>query len=202
MLRSALIYLRRQYNTNLKQLLQVAGGVLVVCLISGVLLDIFLPFSRWWNVLRMVVLIPETMSIFALFYALGLYLHYKRENEQSDWVPYRLRFSLSVRRQMAMVGGALILVFIYATSFGPGYTFMSSLLLSLVIGLIAFVRPTKEEQTREEYNLPDARDMRYKREKEARLAARQAADEEKRMRRRDRLQKVLGTDGLREKDDE
>lgn len=194
MLRQALIYLRRQYNTNLARLLQVAGGALIACLIAGVLLDVFIPFSRWWNVLRTVVLIPETASIFTLAYTLGLHLHYRRENEQTDWVPYRLRFSLSVRRQIAAVGAALVLVFIYATSFGPGYTFMSSLLLALVIGLIAFIRPTKDEQTREEYNLPDARDVRYQREKAARLAARQEADEQKRARRRGKLQRALGTD--------
>lgn len=191
MLRKALVYLRREYNTNLRQILMIAGGVFALTLILGVLLDVFAPFERWWNVLRSAVLIPQTVSIFTLMYLGALYLHYQRLQIQEDWEPYRLRFSVRLRRQMAAVGGAIIFVFIYATSFGPGYTFMSSFLLALVIGLLAFIRPTQKEFVREEYGLPDSRDIKYNREKRNLEELRNEVDEEKREKRRARFRKVI-----------
>lgn len=185
MLRQALILIRRHYRKDWLRFFLVVGSVLLLCALAGVALDFFLPFSGWANVLRALVLIPTSLSAFALGYALSLAGHNMQVANNEEWVPYRLRFSLLWRRRMAAVGGAIILVLIYANGFHVGYTVTSSLLVAAVIALFAFVRATREELLREELKIPDLRDIRYNERKQVLEEERARAEAEKKLAKKD-----------------
>lgn len=161
MLRKALIRILSEYNTNLRRLIMLCAIVGGAGMVIAVLLDSFTPFTGIWNVARSVVLIPLAVSLFVSGYTLGLYLHKQKISEDADWVPYRLRFSLTWRRRIAMIVAAILFVFMYATGFSPVYTTMASIFVACGIATLAFIRATREESVREELSIPDARDLRY-----------------------------------------
>lgn len=161
MLRKGLIRLRREYNTRLPRFLLVVGGVLVLSVTAGFLVDSFLPFSGWWNALRSLILIPLSLSLFSLGYVYSIYKHNKKMENDPHWVPYRSRFTLLWRRRIAAIIAAVLFVLVYGSGFSIFYTLISSVFVALGIALFAFIRPNREESLREELSIPDARDLRY-----------------------------------------
>lgn len=178
MLRKTLIWLRRQYNTNLIPAAKILGLALVVLIAASFLVDIYLPPGAPWNFLRTIIMVPLAAVLYSLGYAVGLFLHYARM-ETGEWIPYRLRFSLAWRQRMGLLAAAVLMVFMYATGAGPGYTLMASSYVALAFAVLAFVRATPEESLREELSIPDARDVRYSAEVKARTAARRGKAQEK-----------------------
>lgn len=164
MLRKSLVYLRREYHSNLRSFLMKAGSVFLVLVIAGTVADFTLPFTGNWNILRSAILAPLAASIFALSYIAGYHLHLIRtEDPTQEWIPYRLRFSVMWRRRIAAIVGAMLFLVTYATALRPGYTFASSCVVAAVIAIFAFIRPTKAENASAMLNIPDVRDVRYNR---------------------------------------
>lgn len=156
--RRCLIAIRKQYNTNAKQSAIYAALILVASSLVGVLLDVMLPFENlWWNSLRAIILIPITASFFFLEYMASLKLHDLQIERDPDWIPYRARFAPGARRRMAIVSAAFLLVLIYGLSYSSLYTLSSAFILSLAIGVFAFIRLTRKEQAREDSGIPDPR---------------------------------------------
>lgn len=152
----ALIMLRRFYNENLKKTLIIAAIIAVVSVTAGVVVDIYLPFEPIPNLIRSFLLIPSGASLFTLAYMGSLKLHYGKNEE---WVPYRLRASMSWRRRIAAIVGAFLFVFAYASKDTVGYTFAYSMILVTILALIAYIRPTRKEASLAEFDLKDSRDV-------------------------------------------
>lgn len=161
MFRKFLIRIRREYNTEKTRFYTYTLGALVVLLAVSVAVDILLPFKGPSTILRSLIALVFSAVIFTLGYSTGLYLHRLKKEEDETWQPYRLRFSLNWRRRISIIAGSILFVFIYATGTTPVYTTMSSAYIAIILGLIAFIRPTHQETIREELNIPDIRDVRY-----------------------------------------
>lgn len=158
--RKFLTYLRKQYNTKGKGFFFVWGSILLVTTLSGILIDVFLPFGSGWNLVRTVVLIPLSVSLFAVGYGIGLFLHYMKRTDP-NWTPYRLRFSPMWRMRISAIVGAAAFLLVYASNESWFFTLFSSSVLSVGFALIAFMRQTTEERKREKLGIPDARDVNY-----------------------------------------
>lgn len=180
MLRSTLIRIRREYNTNFKRLMQVAIGVFLLSLVAAFAIDYFLPFTGMWNVLRSLVLVPLAASIFALGYSYSIFLHRQRVATDPDWVPFRMRFSPRWRRNISAIIAAVIFVLIYGAGYSVAYTFLSSVFVALIFSLFVFMRSTHEEGVREKLGVPDTRDLQYDNYKKKLQEARAKAQAEKR----------------------
>lgn len=190
MIRQMLIFLRQQYNSNATQFTMIAGIVLVMTGAISLLVDAVVPFDGWWNVLRTAILIPLSLSMYGLGYFVGLFQHY-RKMEEGDWTPFRLRFSVSWRRRIAIVVGAFLFVLIYGNSYRIGYTLIASMIVACIIALLAFVRVTKDENVREQLNIPDSRDVAYNVKRAEWEQARRDRREEKADKRRKVIRKNL-----------
>lgn len=158
--RKFLTFLRKGYNTKGKKYFQLWGSLLLVSLIAGVLVDIFVPFGAWWNLIRTAILVPLSVSIFAVGYAISLTLH-RMKSSDSSWRPYRTRFSPLWRIRISAIVGTIAFVLIYASGESPIFTLFSSAMLAVGIALVAFMRKTSQEQKRETLGIPDARDVSY-----------------------------------------
>ncbi len=177
--RKFLSLLRREYNGYAKRYFLVAGAGLLLSALLSLLVDFLIPFEGFWNALRSLMLIPTTLSIFALGYGSALFLHERQVATNPEWVPFRKRFSPLWRRNISLIAGALIIIFVYALGQRPGYTLFSSAFVAIVIGLFAFMRTTREEALREELSLPDSRDTRFTQHEQALRQARQRAQEQR-----------------------
>lgn len=159
--RKFLIRIKREQSQNPKKLYIISVLASLLGVLIGTLLDLFIPFNSWGNVLRTLTLIPTSASMFIFGYAVSLHLHNKKVEQDSSWMPYRARLSPTWRRRAALVVAAFILLGIYANEQSLGYTPVSCLFAAIAVALVAFIRTTRDEAKREELEIPDARDIRY-----------------------------------------
>jgi hypothetical protein len=159
-LRKTLIRIRKEYKADEKRFFSRVGAVAVLLLIISVLTDVFLPFHGVATILRAVIALFFSATIFIIGYGASIRLHEKK-TEDEEWVPYRLRFSVSWRRKLAIMAGSVLFVLIYATGETSVYTFLSSVYIAIGVGLVTFIRPTHKETLREELEIPDIRDVKY-----------------------------------------
>jgi len=118
--------------------------------------------GNWWfTLLRSVLLMLLSVSMFVFGYGVSLLLHYSQMRTKDNWVPFRARVSPTWRRRIALLVGAVLLVLIYAAGGSIGYTLMSSISLAIGIALLAFIRLSKDESEREKFEIPDDRDTSY-----------------------------------------
>lgn len=182
--RKFLVRIKREYNTNRTKLFlySVLSSLLFIGI--GCLADAFIPFNSWGNVIRTAILIPTSISMFIFGYALSLKMHYKKTDTDPYWIPFRARLSPTWRRRSALILGAFLIVGIYANNQAIGYTAISSLFVAIAIAMIAFIRTTKEEARREEFDIPDDRDIRYEQQIKKIEASRAEAARRKEARKR------------------
>lgn len=198
--RKGLIYLRKQYNTNLvKAALVIVSAVLVtVCL--GLVADTFLPlssFMNWAIVVKTFIAVPTAVSIFSLAYMVSLFFHNSKVNSDPSWVPYRSRYSPKQRLYLVGIVGALAFVFNYGWRTS---TLAASLVIAVLIACLVFLRLDRTEQQNFDTGVVDIRDIEaQKRIRENQKArARKARDKERR--KRERRRKWFGPRGY--EDDE
>lgn len=198
--RKGLIYLRKQYNTNLvKAALVIVSAVLAtVCL--GLIADAFLPlssFMNWAIVVKTFIAVPTAVSIFSLAYMVSLFFHNSKVNSDPSWVPYRSRYSPKQRLYLVGIVGALAFVFNYGWRTS---TLAASLVIAVLIACLVFLRLDRTEQQNFDTGVVDIRDIEaQKRIKENQKArARKARDKERR--KRERRRKWFGPRGY--EDDE
>lgn len=158
--RKFLTFLRKGQNTRGGQYFYLWGGVLLASLAVSVLVDLFVPFGAWWNLIRTAVLVPLSVSIFAVGYGVSLKLHKIRISDP-HWKPYRTRFSPLWRMRISAIIASVGFVLVYASGESPVFTLFSSMLLAMGLGLFAFMRKTSQELKREKLGIPDARDVSY-----------------------------------------
>lgn len=198
--RKGLIYLRKQYNTNLvKSALVIVSAVLVtVCL--GLVADAFLPissFMNWAIVVKTFIAVPAAVSIFSLAYMVSLFFHNSKVNSDPSWVPYRSRYSPKQRLYLVGIVGSLAFVFNYGWRTS---TLAASLVIAVLIACLAFLRLDRTEQQNFDTGVVDIRDIEaQKRIRENQKArARKARDKERK--KRERRRKWFGPRGY--EDDE
>lgn len=199
--RKGLIYLRKQYNTNLvKAALVIVAAVLVtVCL--GLVADAFLPlssFMNWAIVVKTFVAVPTAVSIFSLAYMVSLFFHNSKVNSDPSWVPYRSRYSPKQRLYLVGIVGALAFVFNYGWRTS---TLAASLVIAVLIACLAFLRLDRTEQQNFDTGVVDIRDIEaQKRIRENQKArARKARDKERK--KRERRRKWFGPRGYEDEEE-
>lgn len=154
------------------------GSVTLLSIIA-ILIDRFLPFTVWWNVLRAVISVPLAAAMFTMGYAEAISQHEKKE-EDPDWISFRDRFSPSLRKRISAVIGAFLVVIAYASSGTILNTVITAGILATILGLLAFMRLTHKEKIEEKYDIPDARDIDYNRRlKELKEERKRIEEEEK-----------------------
>jgi len=158
--RKFLTFLRKGTNTQGRAYFYRWGAVALVAITGSILVDLFVPFGAWWNLIRTVILVPLSVSLFAVGYGISLILHRMRSTDP-NWQPYRTRFSPLWRMRISAIVGALALVMVYAAGESPVFTLLSSFLLAVGLALVAFMRRTSQELKREKLGIPDSRDVSY-----------------------------------------
>lgn len=155
--RRVLSLIRRELVNNRSRLFLIAGVATLVLGGVTVGLDFILPWGGWGMIVRTVLLLPTAVAIFVLGYGLSLlYYFFKKRND--DWLSLREKFSPTWRMRISMMIGAVLIVLVYAITMKPGYTFVSSIVAAIVIGLFVFMRKSTVELNREDLGIPDARD--------------------------------------------
>lgn len=181
--RKALVRIRKEYHSDKKRLFIYSALALALVAAIGATVDALLPFNGIWNILRSAILAPTAAIMFVLGYAISLHMHYNRIQTDPEWVPYRLRLSPTWRRRISAIVAAFAFVFVYANGYRIGYTFVSSIFVAVVIALFAFMRTTRDEARREEFDIPDTRDTRYESHRQRiaaeRLEAQRAREKKK-----------------------
>ena len=193
--RKGLIYLRKQYNTNLIKAVAVIVSAILVTVCLGLVADAFLPhesFMNWAVVVKTFIAVPASMSIFSLGYIVSLFFHNSKANSDPSWVPYRSRYSPKQRLYLVLVVGALAFVFNYGWG---SSTLAASLVLAVGIACLAFLRLDRKEQQNFDTGVMDIRDIEaQKRIKEnQRARAKKARDKERK--KRERKQRWFGPRG-------
>lgn len=174
--RRALVQFRKWANEDFKKNLLKFGSLFLVAVAAGILVDIFLPFGAWWNVLRSAILAPTALFGFISFYMIAVILSQRQVAGNPNWVTYRARWSPTWRRRIGIILGAVLFVMVYAVGFQPGYTLISSFIVMSFAAIFAFVRMTQKEIDRAELGAPDPRDHIARKavsERQAALAAKQ-----------------------------
>lgn len=198
--RKGLIYLRKQYNTNLLKAVAVIVTVVLITVCLGMIADAFLPlssFMNWAIVVKTFIAVPTAVSIFSLAYMVSLFFHNSKVNSDPLWVPYRSRYSPKQRLYLVGIVGALAFVFNYGWRTS---TIAASLVLAVVIACLAFLRFDRDEQRNFDTGVTDIRDIEVQKKikENQRLRARKARDKERK--KRERRRKWFGPRGY--EDDE
>lgn len=177
--RELLIRLRAAYDdpSLRKSWIIRAAIVFAVTFILGLVIDFTMPFTIVVNFLRTLLMVPSAIGLFVLLYFYSIRLHLYQVRQNADWRPYRTRFSPTWRRRIAAIVVAVLVVMLYGAGQGPGYTFVSTLFLVVVFALLAFIRTTKQEDSREKYDIPDPRDVRYRQTVKKLKKAREESDD-------------------------
>lgn len=178
LLRRALVRLRDEFDSDSRRLYLLTGLAALGFALITLLVDWLLPFGGLFNLLRSLLLVPTAVSIFSFAYGVSLYFHLQRLENDEEWIPYRARFSPAWRRRIAVIVGAVLIVLAQGGGPGVGYTLTAAIIGAVVIAVLAFIRTSKQEASREELGIPDSRDVIYdaqKRRIERDRAIRQAA---------------------------
>lgn len=158
MLRRFLIYVRQERARKGWKFFAMWGALAVLAIGTGVVLDVFTPFGGWWNFLRAVVMIPLTVSLFAVLYGVAVKVGALMLQSDQDWVPFRLRFGPKTRRNYAIVLSAFLVLMVLTLRPSPVYTLVASLVVVFALLILSFTRKTLEEEKREAIGALDPRD--------------------------------------------
>lgn len=161
-MRKFILWIIKNYNSNPKKLLGLSALVALVFSGAAFLLDYFMPFNTWHQIIAALMIVPPATSFFIIGYCISITLHERQVMRNPNWVPYRQRLSVAWRQRIAIIIAALIIVITYAVGYSITYTFVMSIFLAIIIALIAYIRTTRKEQALEDFGLPDTRDLKYK----------------------------------------
>lgn len=174
-LRKFLLWIRDKKNENASKLYLQSGLVFVLVSALSVGIDILLPFEDYWIFVRSAFLIPIGLAAFVFVYAFALQRGEALLRSHTDHIPYRLRWSSKWRRNLSLIVAAFMAVLVYAIDYFVGYTIMASLVVTAVVGMLAFCRLTQREAHRLEMDIPDPRDTQF----EARIERKRAENARK-----------------------
>lgn len=154
-------FLRKRYFHNLKQTFIVLIVANVILLTMSVLVDTFFPFTTWFNIIRALIIGVFGIVVFSVGYLISFFLSQAKRNVNDDYVLIKDRFSPTWRRRISIIVGAGLFGIVYSTDKNSVYTFVNSLVIATIIAIVIFLTMSEEEQDREYYGVPDARDSSY-----------------------------------------
>lgn len=154
-------YLRKSYFSNFKTIAIKTSIALTLFIISGVLIDIFVPFNAWGNTLRAVLVAFGGFVAFTFCYLIGFFLYQVRRNKTDNYTKIKDRFSPTMRRRIAIVVFAILMAAIISTGKTPAYSTINYFIVASIVALVLFVSMSEEEEDREYYGIPDSRDKVY-----------------------------------------
>ena len=198
--RKGLIYLRKQYNTNLLKAVAIIVTAILVTVCLGLVADTFLPlssFMNWAIVVKTFIAVPTAVSIFSLAYMVSLFFHNSKVNSDPSWVPYRSMYSPKQRIYLVGIVGALAFVFNYGWRTS---TLAASLVIAVLIACLVFLRLDRTEQQNFDTGVVDIRDIEAQKKikENQRLRARKARDKERK--KRERRRKWFGPRGYEDEE--
>lgn len=160
--------LRTCYAKMGRKFIVLLSIVSIVGLTSGFIIDVFVPFgaieadysifettvAMLPQFLRMGVSLVVGSAIFALGYIILVATGAKSVRE---------RYTYKQRRNLSLIAIAPILYILlaFASGSGPAFTFISTIIISVVLALLTFVRQSKNEEIKEIHNIPDHRDLAF-----------------------------------------
>lgn len=170
-IRKYILFLRKKDNQdNLKPTFAVR--LLLVALASflvSLLVDNFLPFNYWINMIRGVLACVLGLSLSSFVYIMSLRESDKRKSKDRYYLPVRMRFSYRQRVNLSIVLGVILLILSFLGSKQDGiYTLKSSLIISSIFLLLTFVRRHRNEFIKDIYEIPDIRDLEFMKKKKER----------------------------------
>lgn len=170
-IRKYILFLRKKDNQdNLKPTFAVR--LLLVALASflvSLLVDNFLPFNYWINMIRGVLACVLGLSFSSFVYIMSLRESDKRKSRDRYYLPVRMRFSYRQRVNLSIVLGVVLLILSFLGSKQDGiYTLKSSLIISSIFLLLTFVRRNRNEFIKDIYEIPDIRDLEFMKKKKER----------------------------------
>lgn len=162
--RKYLIFIRKKNNT-LKIKPNLANTLLIGSIIgvaAGVLLDVFLPFQFFLNMVRGIIANVVGVALFSYLYLLITKTRNERIKKDKYYKPIRKRFSYRQRVNISIVIGAAIALFILLSGkTTPIYTLKSIIAITAALLLVAFSRRDRDEFIKSIYDIPDVRDLEF-----------------------------------------
>lgn len=154
-MRQLLIWIRKKKTTIFTP---ICTAVAILGIISGVLIDRFVPYNFWYNMIRAIVASAVAFSIFSLSY---ISLTTNRIVNKIETPTLRESFSQKQRINLSLIGAG-ILIFGYIFLVKPGnwiFTFYSMLMILYGITAAAFIRYTRNEFLQAAAGIEDERDI-------------------------------------------
>lgn len=162
-LRMFLIMLRRRENTpsELRFSIQLLIAS-VVGIISGLVLDMILPFNFYTNTIRGVIAIITGVSIFSYGYLMANKFEEIKLVGNKYYKPMRKRFSFKQRANISiLISTFSVLIILFTSKQDFIFTLKSTLAISIIIMAISFARRDRNEFIKDIYEIPDTRDLEF-----------------------------------------
>ena len=170
---------RNAHLTKRNRVLSVIAWV-AVCICS-VLVDLFLPFNYFTNILRAALALAIGFYLFAMVYLIIIRRNEKKRSESDELLDeesFRDRFSYSQRVNISVIlWGVFILLALMGAKPNPTFTIFSGLLIFYSLGILSFVRSTRDETQNASIGFRDPRDVVFEEQVEAELRLRKEMEE-------------------------
>lgn len=178
--RRYLVFIRKQDNkTNLRPAF--AGRLLIISIISiiiGVLLDIFMPFNFFLNMIRGIIANVAGWSVASYVYLMAVRVRRHKIKLDKYYQPLRKRFSYTQRINISIMMGVFISIFILLSGNpSPIYTLKAAIFILIIILLVIFSRRDRSEFLKNIYNIPDVRDLEFMSNKRLKKASKKNKDD-------------------------
>lgn len=134
--------------------------ILLISIITGVIIDILLPFNVYINTIRGVIALISGLSAFVFAYNLSVARMRLMLKRSPDYKMIRKRFTRRERINMSAIGGILLFTLvILGAKPSPVYTLISSFVITSSLVILSFSRTYREEYTKISGGMPDVRDL-------------------------------------------
>lgn len=164
----------RSINASLNEKQKIFTGLIWLVLVGiGAAADKWLPFNYLFNTLRALIAIFIGVLLYSFIY---LYLVRRANNilaKKEHYTTLRSRFSYKERINISVVMlGAWLLTLIMVTRENVFFTLFSSVLITAAIGILTFLRSSREEDATAKMGLDDARDIKFEKRRQEEIARR------------------------------
>lgn len=179
--RKLLVQVRKinAHLTNNQKWLSLAAAVAVSIL--GMLVDHFVPFNYGTNIIRAALAVVLGLYLFASVYLLLIRRKEKKISESDvaiEDTDTRESFSYSQRVNISVVlWGVFVVLALLGSRPNPFFTLFSGFLIAYALGIMAFVRSTRDETQTASIGLRDPRDISFDERVSAELKFREEEEE-------------------------
>lgn len=159
-MRELLIWIRSKSTSIFPTIVIISA---IISLITGIILDIFIPYNFWYNMIRAILASVGAFGIFSFSY---ISITTYRKANKIETLTLREQFSQKQRINLSLIGGAILLLgYILLVKPGkPIFTLYSSIMILYLITVIAFIRYTRDEYLRASAGVDDERDIKIKKD--------------------------------------